>query len=214
MLQLFVDTPLGLWYYGVKLVVITSEIMPLRNRLFPKKGSTGSSFWGMGLVSKAFWMVMLIGHAPALGAALSRLVQDSSSGYLWFKFIYILASSIYFALKLAGFRLLKHNPSWRHVLVYCLVVALLHTGVVLERGFLAPFDGNQLAQVMGHFFLVVSSAALVFVLRRRAIGRSMNDTEISPRLAWSFADVRSCIPLSRVDVHSSHLRRGPPSFLP
>jgi hypothetical protein len=188
--------------------------MPLRNRFFQKKGSARSHFWGLGLVSKAFWMVMLVGHAPALGAALSRLLQDSASGYLWFKFIYILASSIYFALKLAGFRLLKHNPSWRQLLVYCLVVALLHTGVVLDQGILAPFDGTQLAHLMGHFFLLASSVALFFVLRRRAVGRAMNDTEPQPCLAWSPADLRSRIPLSRVDVHSSLLRRGPPSFLP
>lgn len=166
---------------------------------------------GRDFVIRSFWAVMLAGHAPALGAVSSRLFTEGFTLALGLKFLFLLGSVLYFTLKLAGFRFIKHEPSWNHLAVYFLIICLLHVGVIVEKGILVPIEGPGLVQLIGPFLLVLTTVSLFPLIRRRTLlAVKFARIDDSPRPYSKYIDQSSVAPASPEFIYPTTFRRGPP----
>jgi len=125
------------------------------------------SRWGVWL-ARAFWAVMLAGHLPALMVSQTRLYEAPLEPVGILRFLILVLSTVYFSLKLLGFRFWRIDPSWDRMVVYCLVVLLLHSGVVIEINVPLGYSGLGWVHLISPFVVVLGGTALVVAIRQHA----------------------------------------------
>jgi len=156
-------------------------------------------------VVRAFWLVMFVGHAPAWLDSFLRLLSDPTTQAVRFPILSV--SIVYFALKVCGFRFIHVHPSWKSTVTFCLIVALLHIGIIPVE--LTP----SLAGLIGTIGLVclVPDRFIGQILSRfqRAVYRFLSASHlIRPSLhRYDWFEI-SPPPLQW--VYSLHTVRGPP----
>lgn len=160
------------------------------------------------VVARAFWLVMLLGHAPALVSVSQKLAAAPADLSLWFKFAFLLGSTVFFCFKLAGYRFTHIHPTPRVLLTFGLIIVLLHTGVILSPSESMHFAGwaTLIDPILLASLGVGLAAAILSILRRAA--RSLVLDLNSPIQPFEFATIQ--IP-ARVAVLSAITHRGPPS---
>ena len=127
--------------------------------------SAGRTGW------RFFWALLFIGHAPAIFAVFSRLVDgptftDVTSALL------LLATQSFFVFKIVNVRWLRAPASRGAILRFVIIAALLHAGVIERNWHAFDLDDAVPALVPTLWAALVSSIALFFiaalpVLRRR-----------------------------------------------
>ena len=113
---------------------------------------------------RAFWAMMLLFHAPATLAALMSLGTSESAGLS--QCLLLLTSNLFFIFELifvSSLRLLKDR---RCALVFMLIVALIHVGV-LERGLPAPGVVDGARPVL--FFALLGAMTTLAAVFARAV---------------------------------------------
>ncbi len=119
-----------------------------------------------GWVARSFWAVMLVGHLPALIVAQNRLFEATPDPLEIVRFILLLLSVVYFTLKLLGFRFWKLDPSWDRIVIYCLVVLLLHSGVIIDTKIPLGQSGLGWVNLVSPFLVVLTGTALTIVIHQ------------------------------------------------
>lgn len=163
---------------------------------------------------RSFWAVMLVGHLPALMVSQARLYEAPPEPTGILKFTFLILSVVYFSLKLLGFRFWRIDPSWDRMVVYCLVVLLLHSGVVVDMDVPLGQSGLGWVHLISPFLVVLGGAALLGMIyqhsqRLRAL---VPVPIVSPHLAH-YPDNAPPIPMRREIFASTLQRRGPPPTL-
>lgn len=161
---------------------------------------------------RLFWAVMLVGHAPALVAALGRLMETGPSGPTLLRVGFLGGSSIYFLFKVAGFALIEVHPSVSRIVVYTLIIGLLHTAVVVEKtGGAGPLWSHLVVPMV----LATAGFSLAPVAKRLIPVEAGCGAGVMVARAPSHAAF-SLIPLqaAREALVPRRHRRGPPSPLP
>lgn len=82
---------------------------------------------------RLFWLCMLLAHAGGVRSALMSLVQpvaDIDWGLGLARMLILVASTIFFVLKIADVACLRLKPGWRTWVVSTVVIALLHVQVM------------------------------------------------------------------------------------
>ncbi len=171
------------------------------------------SRWGVWLV-RSFWAFMLVGHLPALLVSQARLYEAPPEPSSILKFTFLILSVVYFSLKLLGFRFWKIDPSWDRMVVYCLVVLLLHSGVVVDLDVPLGQSGLGWVHLISPFVVVLGGAALVVAIRHHAQRiAALVPIPINPPHLSSDRHQPSPALARRELFISSLLRRGPPTSL-
>ena len=84
-------------------------------------------------IKRAFWLFMLVFHVGAIRSAWSAF-EGISGDAEWlssgFRFLALLGSAVFFALKIADVTWLRLKPGWRSAVSSLVIVALLHVNVV------------------------------------------------------------------------------------
>lgn len=107
---------------------------------------------------RCFWLLMVIGHGPALISAW-RASASSGSGIEPLVGCLVLAlSMLFFALKLGDVACLRFRTDRRSVVAFCVVVALLHLDVI------RPAEGPTL---IPEYTALVATTCLVGALPSR-----------------------------------------------
>ena len=122
----------------------------------------------LALLKRAFWLFMLVFHVWAIRSAwfaLDGLPGDAEWLSSGFRFLVLIGSAVFFALKIADVSWLRLKPGWRSAISSLVIVALLHVsvvdravegelsyspvhlGVVLFVGSLVEFDGLRRAML-------------------------------------------------------------------
>jgi hypothetical protein len=89
--------------------------------------------FSLSTIKRAFWFFLLVFHIGAIRSAWSAL--DGPSGDpQWlsngFRFLALIGSAVFFALKIADVSWLRLKPGWRSAVSSLVIVALLHVNVV------------------------------------------------------------------------------------
>ena len=80
----------------------------------------------IGALSRTFWALMFLAHAPALVSAWRYGLADGLKVELLGGSLFLSAAMLFFALKLWGVRWLRFRTDRRSFVAICLVVALIH----------------------------------------------------------------------------------------
>ncbi|KXK40586.1 MAG: hypothetical protein IT394_04980 [Candidatus Omnitrophica bacterium] len=165
-------------------------------------------------ISRLFWAVMLVGHLPALFAVQGRLLDNPWEAVLLAKYAFLLLSVVYFLLKLAGVRFWKVDPSFDRMLVYCLIILLLHSGVLVEYNLLPGMDSSLAAVFFGPVILALWGGTLLLLFGMVPVaGKRILDPYPDIRL---LARAREPVVSPRIQQDHSHTQshRGPPASIP
>ncbi len=85
-------------------------------------------------LGRAFWLLMGLGHAPALIGAWRSLAESGFAVEPFGGCIILTLSMLFFALKLRDVPCLRFRTDRRSWIALCMVVALLHTNAILPDG--------------------------------------------------------------------------------
>lgn len=133
------------------------------------------------LMKRVFWVFILVLHVGAIRS--TWFILDGMSGNAdrlssGFRFLALIGSAIFFALKIADVSWLRLRPGWRSFISSLVIVALLHVnvvdratkgelsysptqlGIVLCVGTLVEFDGLRRAMLRVRGFIAHCLAAL------------------------------------------------------
>jgi hypothetical protein len=184
-------------------------VRELINRLSSRRIS-----WIGACLARVFWAIMLVGHFPALIVSQGRLYEAAPEPIGILKFAFLILSVVYFCLKLIGFRFWRIDPSWDRVVVYCLVVLLLHSGVVVDLNVPLGQTGLGWVHLISPFIVALGGAALAIAIRQCALqAGGLVPVPISkPRFSHD-ALIPPPAPQRRELFASSIQRRGPPDSL-
>lgn len=164
--------------------------------------------WVPLVVARAFWLVMLVGHAPALLSVGAKLAQSPTDAALGLKFVFLFVSTLFFCYKLAGYRVFNIHPTPRVLMTFGLIVVLLHTGIILDPTQAAQFAGwTSLFDPVLLLSLGLCAVVAILALTRSIHGACFLDPFTPARpvaLEPLWVPVRTA-PVSSVS------RRGPPS---
>jgi len=125
-------------------------------------------WFSLSTIKRAFWLVILVFHVGAIRSvwvALEGMSVDGEWLSSGFRFLALIGSAVFFALKIADVSWLRLRPGWRSAISSLVIVALLHVsvvdrviegelsyspvhlGVVLFIGSLVEFDGLRRAML-------------------------------------------------------------------
>jgi len=85
------------------------------------------------LLKRAFWLFILVFHVGAIRSAwfvLAGMSSDADWLSSGFRFLALIGSAVFFALKIADVSWLRLRPGWRSTVSSLVIVALLHVSVV------------------------------------------------------------------------------------
>ncbi|MGE3181146.1 MAG: hypothetical protein AB7N71_05905 [Phycisphaerae bacterium] len=152
------------------------------------------------LAGRAVWLVLLLGHIPALASVLLRFSAAPNVGDA-LRVLLLAGSQIFFLLKVIDIARLRFPTTRAFWIRFAIIVALLHSGAVWNAD-LASFDTavNFALEALPTF------AAVLIAIRVLASGiRVLN---LLPRTHTLCAQLR--LQLSRMGVHRAP---APPSQL-
>lgn len=165
-------------------------------------------------MSCLFWTIMFASHLPAFLAVQSRLFSDDLGFGLLAKYAFLLVSVVYFLLKLVGVRFWIIDPSFDRMLVYCLIILLLHGGVLVEYNLLPGMDASPIALFFGPAILVFLGGSVLFLDRMsRDAAAWVFELPIDIKLQVGMRDA-AVSSLASQDYFHIQSHRGPPVFLP
>ncbi len=117
---------------------------------------------------RLLWMTVLLAHAPATVAAVSSALAPDAGREAWSSVFLLSASHLFFLFEIAfapSFRLLTDR---RGAVVFLLVVALLHVGII-QHGLPELLDAHDPAI----WLLLTAAGAVAWRDRWRAFGRAI-----------------------------------------
>jgi len=125
--------------------------------------------FSLSTIKRAFWLFMLVFHVGAIRSAwcaLDGLSGDAEWLSTGSRFLALIGSAVFFALKIADVSWLRLKPGWRSAVSSLVIVALLHVNVV-DRA----VEG-ELSYSPVHLGVVLFVGTLVeFDVLRRAVQR-------------------------------------------
>jgi hypothetical protein len=145
------------------------------------------------LLKRAFWVFILVLHVGAIRSTwfvLDGMSDNAEWLSSWFRFLALIGSAVFFALKIADVSWLRLRPGWRSFISSLVIIALLHVnvldratkgelsyspthlGIVLCVGTLVEFDGLRRAMLrvrgfIAHRLVVLSSPAASYAYFHR-----------------------------------------------
>lgn len=158
---------------------------------------------------RLLWLAVLIAHTPATISAVTRILAPHAEANVWSSFVLLSASHLFFLLEILFAPSLKLLTDRRCAIVFLLIVALLHVGVIQHGlpGLIAGPEANLwlLFTTVGLAWHCLAQAA------RRAVGVQFGFLEACRlRAAAQYAGAASLPPKN---PHSGYLRaplRAPP----
>jgi hypothetical protein len=102
--------------------LLMSEATEIMKTLFEWIGALG---WKGG-VARIFWVLMLVLHAPLLFRSCWELLGPEGGIGSLVSVLTLGISSVFFLLKMIGWRMTPIHPTGKRIVVYCLLGAFLH----------------------------------------------------------------------------------------
>ena len=119
---------------------------------------------------RAFWLVMLVGHAPVLFKRMAQLASEPAGDFSAPAFVVMLLATVFFILKVFDVQCVRFRTDRRSCCALLLAVALMHTHLI-PHAQEAVIEAKQvfiIANTLG-----VLSLVSVIGLSRRLLPRGM-----------------------------------------
>jgi len=120
------------------------------------------------VAARLFWLAMLLVHVPLLLRCTVEMCVGGQVVENLFSLLTLVASSLFFALKLAGWRLTSVHPSFNRMVACCLIGSVIHLALFCPS---LPSEKYGIAAILSISGALWAFLAFPAIFRR--LGREM-----------------------------------------
>ena len=127
--------------------------------------------WKGGGSTRIFWVLMLVLHAPLLFRSCGEMLGPEGGLGSLVSVLTLGISSVFFILKMVGWRMTSIHPTGKRIIVYCLLGAFLHLILFCPS---LPFEKYQVTVVLS-----LSASITIFLLKsvvRRVVRKDLSQS--------------------------------------